>query len=151
MYPRKAGILCVMHTPPPEIFLCSTYKPHFFWDFFETLQVACYGRDLATLFISVAEESKLSSGESKTSKDWTIACVQAVRHSFFQIYFIFSAWIGGYEVLPSYLFCRPGFKIKSLNYARGSQKTTKILTWNLKIIALWVLFKYVIQLLLGQL
>ena len=33
-----------------EIFLCSTCKPHFFWDFFKTLQVACYDIDLATLF-----------------------------------------------------------------------------------------------------
>ena len=38
----------------------------------------------------VAQESKLCSGESKTSKCLTIACVQAVGHSFFQIYFIFS-------------------------------------------------------------
>ena len=42
---------------------CSTYKPHFFWGSFETFQVACYGRDLATLL--VAQESKLCSGESK--------------------------------------------------------------------------------------
>ena len=39
----------------------------------------------------VAQESKLCSGESKTSNILTIACVQAVRHSFFQIYFILSA------------------------------------------------------------
>ena len=70
-------------------FLCSTYKPHFFWDSFETLQVASYGRDLATLL--VAQESKLCSGESKTSKILTIACIQAIEHSFFQINFIFSA------------------------------------------------------------
>ena len=38
-----------------------------------------------------AQESKLCSGKSKTSKFFTIACVQAVGHSFFQIYFIFSA------------------------------------------------------------
>ena len=32
------------------------------------------------------------------SKIVTIACVQDVGHSFFQIYFIFSARIGGYDV-----------------------------------------------------
>ena len=41
--------------------------------------------------ILVAQESKLFSGESETSKILTIACVQAVGHSFFQIYFIVSA------------------------------------------------------------
>ena len=43
--------------------------------------------------ILVAQESKLCCGESKTSKSLTltIACVQSVGHSFFQIYFIFSA------------------------------------------------------------
>ena len=39
----------------------------------------------------VAQESKLYSGESKTSTILTIAGVQAVGHSFLQIYFIFSA------------------------------------------------------------
>ena len=37
------------------------------------------------------QESKLCYGESKTSKILTTASVQAVGHSFFQIYFIFSA------------------------------------------------------------
>ena len=41
--------------------------------------------------VLVAQESKLCSGESKMSKILTIVCVQAVGHSFFQIYFIFSA------------------------------------------------------------
>ena len=41
--------------------------------------------------ILVGQESKLGSGESKMSKILTIACVQSVVHSFFQIYFIFSA------------------------------------------------------------
>ena len=39
----------------------------------------------------VAQESQLCSGESNTSKILIIACVQAIGHSFFQIYFIFSA------------------------------------------------------------
>ena len=30
-------------------------------------------------------------------------CLQAIGYSFFQIYFIFSASIGGYDVLPPYL------------------------------------------------
>ena len=41
--------------------------------------------------ILVAQESKLCSGESKMSKVLTIASLQAVGHSFFQIYFMFSA------------------------------------------------------------
>ena len=41
--------------------------------------------------VLVDQKSKLGSGESKMSKILTIACVQAVVHSFFQIYFIFSA------------------------------------------------------------
>ena len=41
--------------------------------------------------VFVAQESKLCSGESKMSKILTFVCVQAVGHSFFQIYFIFSA------------------------------------------------------------
>ena len=41
--------------------------------------------------VLVGQESKLGSGESKMSKSLTVACVQAVVHSFFQIYFIFSA------------------------------------------------------------
>ena len=41
--------------------------------------------------VLVGQESKLGSGESKMSEIFTIACVQAVVHSFFQIYFIFSA------------------------------------------------------------
>ena len=39
----------------------------------------------------VAQELKLCSGESKTSKMLTIACVQTTRHNFFDIYFIFGA------------------------------------------------------------
>ena len=39
----------------------------------------------------VAQESKLCSGESKTSNVLTIACVQAIGHFFFHIYFIFGA------------------------------------------------------------
>ena len=46
------------------------------------------------------------------SKILTLACVQAVVHGFFQIYFICSACIGGYDISPSYLFCRPRVKIK---------------------------------------
>ena len=42
----------------------------------------------------------------------TIACVQAVVHSFFQIYCILSACIGGYNISPPCLFCRPRVKIK---------------------------------------
>ena len=42
-------------------------------------------------FVLVAQESKLCSGELKTSKILTIALVQAIGHSFFPIYFIFSA------------------------------------------------------------
>ena len=41
--------------------------------------------------VLVGQESKLGSGESKMSKILTVACVQAVVHNFFQIYFIFSA------------------------------------------------------------
>ena len=41
--------------------------------------------------VLVAQESKLCSGESKMSKILTVACVKAVGHSFFQIYFIFTA------------------------------------------------------------
>ena len=41
--------------------------------------------------VLVGQESKLGSGQSKMSKILTIACVQAVVHSFFQVYFIFSA------------------------------------------------------------
>ena len=65
-------------------FFCSTYKPHISWDSFETFQVVCHDRDLATLL--VAQKSKLCSGESKTSKNLTIACIQAIGHSFFHIY-----------------------------------------------------------------
>ena len=36
--------------------------------------------------VLVGQESKLGSGESKMSKILTIACVQAVVHSFFQIH-----------------------------------------------------------------
>ena len=43
------------------------------------------------LIVLVGQESKLGSGESQMSKIFTIAFVQAVVHSFFQIYFIFSA------------------------------------------------------------
>ena len=43
------------------------------------------------LIVLVGQESKLGSRESQMSKIFTIACVQAVVHSFFQIYFIFSA------------------------------------------------------------
>ena len=38
---------------PAEIFLCSTYKPHFFLDFFQTFRMACYGRDMATLYYAL--------------------------------------------------------------------------------------------------
>ena len=41
--------------------------------------------------LMVAQASKLCSGQSKTSKIVTIACVQAGGYSFFQIYFIISA------------------------------------------------------------
>ena len=41
--------------------------------------------------VLVGQESKLGSGESKMSKILIIACVQAIGHSFCQIYFILSA------------------------------------------------------------
>ena len=66
----------------------------------------------------------------KNVKLLTIACVQAVGNSFFQIYFIFSASIGGYDVSPPYLFFRPGVKIMLWGV-----QTLKILTCNLKTIA----------------
>ena len=49
--------------------------------------------------VLVGQESKLGSGESKMSEILTVACVEAVVHSFFQIYFIFSALIGGYDIV----------------------------------------------------
>ena len=52
----------------------------------------------------VAQEIRLCAGESKSSNILTIACVQAIGHSFFQIYFIFGAKIGGYDDLSPYLF-----------------------------------------------
>ena len=42
----------------------------------------------------VAQESNWCSGKSKTSKILTTAFVQAIGHSFFSIYFIFSTWNG---------------------------------------------------------
>ena len=59
----------------------------FLLNFASGLLWQCSGRPV----ILVAQESKLCSGESKMSKSLTIVCVQAVGHSFFQIYFIFSA------------------------------------------------------------
>ena len=41
--------------------------------------------------VLVAQESKLCSGESKTSKILIIGCIQAIGHSFFRIYFIFTS------------------------------------------------------------
>ena len=82
--------------------------------------------------VLLAQESKLCSGESKIL---TIACVQAVGHSFFQIYFIFSAWISGYDVSPPY-FCRPGVKIKRVIYGYFKARNQKpkqiwLVTWKL--------------------
>ena len=64
------------------------------------------------------------------SKILTIACVQPVGHSFFQIYFIFSARIGGYDVSPPYLFCRPGVKIKRVIAILRLE--VKIMLWGVK-------------------
>ena len=46
------------------------------------------------------------------SKILTIACVQAIGHIFFQIYFIFGAWSDGNDVSSRYISCRPGVKNK---------------------------------------
>ena len=73
----------------------------------------------------------------KTSNIFAIACVQAVGHSFFQIYFVFSAWISGYDISPRYLFCRLGVIIKEVIaiLRPGVKIMLKILTCNLKTIA----------------
>ena len=60
----------------------------------------------------------------------TIACVQAVVHSFFQIYFIFSACIGGYDLSPPYLFCSPRVKIKRVIAILST--LVKIMLWEVK-------------------
>ena len=71
-----------------DIFLCSTHKPNFFLGF-KWLAVA---RDLATLFLSfVSQGVKIIFWGVKNVCVKNFACVQAIGHSFFQIYFKFGA------------------------------------------------------------
>ena len=56
--------------------------------------------------ILVAQESKLCSGESKTSKFFTnfdYCLCSSCRAQFLSVYFIFSAGISGYDVSQSFL------------------------------------------------
>ena len=80
--------------------------------------------------VLVGQELKLGSGEPKMSKILTTACVQAVVHNFFQIYFIFSACMGGYDISPPYLFCRPRVKIKRVIAILSPG--VKIMLWGVK-------------------
>ena len=93
-----------------EIFLCSTYKPHFWGGFLLNFASGLLWQRSGQPIVLVHQESKLCSGESKTSNILTIVCVQAVGQ--FLSDFIFSTLIGEYEVLPPYLFCGSGVKMK---------------------------------------
>ena len=67
---------------------------------------------------------------SQKRQNFDYCLCSSCREQFFQIYFIFNASIGGYDVSPPYLFCRPGVKIMLWGV-----QTLKILTFNLKTIA----------------
>ena len=68
----------------------------------------------------------------------TIACVQVLGHSFYHIYFIFSAIIGEYDVLPPYLFCRPGADFtKGLKPDFGLKFKTLVLNSGKKVLSQW--------------
>ena len=54
-----------------EIFLCSTYKPHFFWGFLLNFASGLLWQRSGHPIIFVAQGLKLSPGESKTSKSLT--------------------------------------------------------------------------------
>ena len=88
LYSRNSGILWIMHghCPRPRRFSCVQPTGHIsFWislNFAGGLLCQRSGHPV----ILVAQELKLCSGESKMSKVLTIACVQAIGHSFFHIY-----------------------------------------------------------------
>ena len=84
--PRKAGILWITHGHRVRrdflVFnLQATFLLGFLLNFASALLCQRSGHPI--VFVG--------SGESKMSKILTVACVQAVLHGFFQIYFIFSA------------------------------------------------------------
>ena len=61
-------------------FLCSSYRLHFFRDFFQTWQVGWCGRHLATLLFWYSWSQKY---QWKMSKTLTHACIQATGDSSF--------------------------------------------------------------------
>ena len=99
LYPRKAGILCIMHGHHPRMHPClrpqrfSCVQPTSHISFWISLK-RCKWLAMAEIWPPYCFGSpgvKICCGESKMSKILTIVCVQAVGHSFFQIYFMFSA------------------------------------------------------------
>ena len=111
-----------------EFLLCSTYKPHlgFLLNFASGLLWQRSGRPI----LLVAQESKLCSGESKISKLLTIACVQAIGHSFFRfILYLMHELVGMMSHHPIF-FVGLGSKIKGAIVILS--QGVKIMLWGVK-------------------
>ena len=85
------GILWIVHGHRPQRFSCVQPTSHISFGISFNFASGLLRQRSGHPIVLVGQESKLGSGESKMSKTLTIACVQAVVHSFFQIYFVFSA------------------------------------------------------------
>ena len=72
-------------------FLVFNLQPTFLWGFILNFASGLLWQRSGHPIVLVSQESKLGSGKSKMYKILTVACIQAVVHSFFQLYFIFSA------------------------------------------------------------
>ena len=91
--PEKRGYYgsCAVIVRMRRDFLVFNLQDTFLWGFLLNFASGLLWQRSGHSIVLVGQKSKLGSGESKMSKILTIACVQAVVHSFFQIYFIFSA------------------------------------------------------------
>ena len=74
----------------PRDFLVLNLQATFLLGFLLSFESGLLWQRFGHPILLVAQEAKLCSGESKTSKILTTACVQDIVHRFFQIYFIFS-------------------------------------------------------------
>ena len=86
LYPRKAGILWITHGHRPRLqrFSCVQLQTTFPLGFLLNFASGLLWQRSGHPIVLVGQESKLGSGESQMSKILTIACVQAVMHSFFR-------------------------------------------------------------------
>ena len=80
-----------------EIYCAQSTSHISFWIFFKLCKWLAMARTWPPYYFGSPGVKIMLMGVKKVKK-FDYFYVQAIGHSFFQIYFIFGAWIGGYEI-----------------------------------------------------